>query len=750
MKYLRFAALVLVILAIIAGAIHFYRESIALDCANSALRERGITATELSIETIGTDYIRLSYLALEQDDGTRYEISGLSFPVSFPSIQPETISIENLVLVPAPADDAPLPLARLLQTFLQLPVSVPNTEIKVSRFTMPDVPPIDGIIWQSVGPQQHLAFNVSPNDITIDVTIDVDAVDDGDYEATVHAAVDGNADALSLASTIRRTSSGFAIDGTPEFNFSRWVPLLENTGLLPDELSSLKVAIDGPVTLVLHDDATLPVAVTLRVSLDAGPLKLGTVTLGSANISAALEIAIGETTEISVSPELNLTLSDIEAQSFAMTAVSATQFSGVRLTTDDGGWRGGIDHLELAFDSMTDRDSLIVSTPVTFKTLRFSNNAATFDAEISINPNVATISWDGTDIVAPGVAGRVSLQDHSITASLALAGQESAVTAHVDVLHHLSTNRGSITVDAARFEFERGKLSDHFLQWPYAWDIVSGSWTTDLTIDWIVGDDQTEYSGTMTHRATALAGNYNDYVFSGLDTTLTGKLDSATNVTLSPASIEVELIDVGLPLKQITADFELNIDQQAVRVQNLSMSVLGGKLLADPFRFGLEEEENDLVLRPQSIQLQFMAKLAELESIELTGSLSGTLPITIHEKVITITNGRLENDPPGGVIRYLPGVSTEDVADPDSGIGLVSRALANFQFDSLTSDVNYTENGDLMLQMKLTGVNPDMDANQPVILNLGVENNIPQLLRSLRATRSIEEILERISGNQAR
>jgi hypothetical protein len=180
------------------------------------------------------------------------------------------------------------------------------------------------------------------------------------------------------------------------------------------------------------------------------------------------------------------------------------------------------------------------------------------------------------------------------------------------------------------------------------------------------------------------------------------------------------------------------------------MSVLGGKLLADPFRFGLEEEENDLVLRPQSIQLQFMAKLAELESIELTGSLSGTLPITIHEKVITITNGRLENDPPGGVIRYLPGVSTEDVADPDSGIGLVSRALANFQFDSLTSDVNYTENGDLMLQMKLTGVNPDMDANQPVILNLGVENNIPQLLRSLRATRSIEEILERMTGNQAR
>ena len=112
-----------------------------------------------------------------------------------------------------------------------------------------------------------------------------------------------------------------------------------------------------------------------------------------------------------------------------------------------------------------------------------------------------------------------------------------------------------------------------------------------------------------------------------------------------------------------------------------------------------------------------------------------------------MSNGSLTGLEPGGVIRYLPGIGTEDAEASVSGLGLVSRALANFQFDSLTSDVNYTENGDLILQMKLTGINPDMDDNQPVILNLGVENNIPQLLRSLQASRSIEEILERRSVN---
>jgi len=746
LKYLKYAAVVLIVLAVIAAVIHSYRESIALDLANSALREQGITATELSIETIGTDYVRLSYLVLEQDDGTHYEVSGLSFPVSFPSMQPESISIENLLLMPAPADDAPLPLARLLQTFLQLPVTVPNTEITVSRFSMPDAPPVDAIVWRSEGQRQHLAFSIDQ----IDVTIDVDAMDSGEHRAAVHAAIDGNANALSLALSIRRNDSGFTIDGTPEFNFSQWLPVFRSFGLIPADIVSLDVAIDGPVTVVLDDDATLPITAMMHASLDAGPLEYEAVTLGRAKLSATLKIAIAETTRVDISPNLLMELTGIESPDFSATSISATQFSSVQLSFDKDEWSGDIDHLELAFDSLTDRESLFASAPILFTGIRLSNSAATIDAQVSISPNAAALSWDGTGIVVPGVEGHVSLQNNRVTASLLLTDSDSGVTASVDVLHDMTTNEGSISVTDATLQFGRRKLSGHLLEWPHAWDIVSGSWITNIEMDWNTGNDPITYNGTMTHRARALTGNYDDYVFSGLNTMLTGDVDSTTGVTLSPANIEVELFDVGLPLKQITADFDLNIDQQAMRVRNLSMSFLGGKLLADPFRFGLQDERNDLVLRPQSIQLQFMAELAELESIELTGNLSGILPITIHDKVITIANGRLENDPPGGVIRYLPGVAAEDVADPDSGIGLVSRALTNFQFDSLTSDVNYTENGDLMLQMKLTGVNPDMDANQPVILNLGVENNIPQLLRSLRATRSIEEILERMTGNQAR
>jgi len=49
----------------------------------------------------------------------------------------------------------------------------------------------------------------------------------------------------------------------------------------------------------------------------------------------------------------------------------------------------------------------------------------------------------------------------------------------------------------------------------------------------------------------------------------------------------------------------------------------------------------------------------------------------------------------------------------------------------------------LNLQLRLTGRNPDLEEKRPVVLNLGVENNIPQMLKSLRAARAVEEILEK-------
>ena len=73
----------------------------------------------------------------------------------------------------------------------------------------------------------------------------------------------------------------------------------------------------------------------------------------------------------------------------------------------------------------------------------------------------------------------------------------------------------------------------------------------------------------------------------------------------------------------------------------------------------------------------------------------------------------------------------------------MTRALSNFEYETLTSTVGYSKDGDLVLQLQLAGRNPDFEDNRPVVLNLGIENNVPQMLKSLQAARAVEEILEK-------
>ena len=72
--------------------------------------------------------------------------------------------------------------------------------------------------------------------------------------------------------------------------------------------------------------------------------------------------------------------------------------------------------------------------------------------------------------------------------------------------------------------------------------------------------------------------------------------------------------------------------------------------------------------------------------------------------------------------------------------------LTDYEFDSLTSDLSYGKDGNLVLEMRLTGVNPQYDPEQPVNLNPKLETNVVDLIRSLQAARSIEEIFNRQLG----
>jgi len=817
LKYAKYAAVVLLVLAVIGAVIQLQREAIVRKLANAALSEQDIVATDLSIDSLGTDRIVLSKIILEQTDGTRYEISGLSFPVSFSAVRPESISIERLEIISAAGSDRPAPFSLWLRSVLRLPDDVPGTTVTISRLLMPGRPEIEDIRWYSSSQKQRLLFNVQ----AIEFAIDVDRISADRHQVDIKAAMAGDPASMSIALAGIRADGGFSVQGNSQLELASWLPVFQSLNWIPPEIASVSANLRSEIQFELFDDETRatplraeislidgmqavynlgddsvlqlkidatepmevaieypslawtaagPIAMsteieplgdvaiefrslkcesgiicTARATMRASSIDLDTSRIGSASWAALTTVALGETTQVTIAPGFELVLGDLVNADLSIDSIVASADSPLQMLIDGNGWHSDIDHLNVAVNGMAGNNDLLTSFLLSFDKLLVRDSGMTFDTELSMSHETVSLSVQGHDIVFPEMTGHLSLQDELLTGELGLSNAADSLSVKINATHNLLTDQGSLWVENAKLDFDQGSLSTHVVSWPFSWDLSSGQMSAILELDWQLNDKDVSYDGEFQTHIVAVAGNYADIVFFGLNNDIAGRLDSSAGTTLSQSIASLELLEVGLPVHQIEVNFQFDSEAQAVHVNAASMSALGGSLQVDPFVFRLEDETNAFVLRPQSIQLRFMAELANFDDIELTGSITGALPITISDTSLTIENGRLESDSPGGVIRYLPGMIGKESGAPASNLDLVTRALGNFQFDSLSADVNYSESGDLKLGMRLTGINPDMDELQPVILNLKVENNIPQLLRSLQATRSIQEVLERKS-----
>jgi hypothetical protein len=311
----------------------------------------------------------------------------------------------------------------------------------------------------------------------------------------------------------------------------------------------------------------------------------------------------------------------------------------------------------------------------------------------------------------------------------------------VVLMHNLRSGKGEVDLAGAGLSFASQQLSKRLAPWPYDWDVAAGLFYIDAKASWIPKGSGTQLKGQASLRAEKLTGHYTDIAFVNLSTSLQATYDDDAGLSLAPTTLTVGLLETGVALENISARYTLHPGEVAVDVADLRMSAFGGTITALPFSFSTAAATNTLTMNAEAIRLDRLLTLGELSAVQVSGTAGAELPISIEGGRITVSNGRLYGEPPGGVIRYQP-AGTETVTDA-SGVGFVTRALSNFEYKTLTSTIEYSADGDLKLQLQLTGKSPNVDENRPVVLNLGVENNVPQMLKSLRAARSVEEILEK-------
>jgi hypothetical protein len=290
--------------------------------------------------------------------------------------------------------------------------------------------------------------------------------------------------------------------------------------------------------------------------------------------------------------------------------------------------------------------------------------------------------------------------------------------------------------------FEDFDIGAFVTGWPDALKTLAGRCAFSGNVEGQTGAEAGLSGGALRWQCDDIAGLYKEIGFTGVSAAGILALDGSA-IVLAPMPVEVDYIDAGFPVEGARATIESARDGQGFSISGMSVSLFGGAVSAKPFTFLPKAESNTLTLELNEIQLPLIVDLAGLETIQITGAVSGMLPVTIREGTVVINEGRIQSTTGHGTIRYASEEAPALNDEQTSNIGLVMRALQNFEYDSLESGVNYSADGTLALKMKLTGVSPDYDPNQPIVLNLGIEDNIPQLLKSLRAVRSLEDIIER-------
>lgn len=729
------AAALLLLISATAFFINLYRDSIALGVARSALGDSGIEVTDVSVDSISSTEVLFDAIVLELAGGGSVFIDGITLPVRFRGLRDSRLHIDSVRYVPATEDTGPVRLAAALQVFLDAPDATPGATIEIDRVSLPLVPDLLDLAWHADTLNPTLRATVADFEIFVTTT----EIPDGLHKGSIRALLPDDSEAFMAGLLLAPDASGFRVEGTLSALLEPLLPALHAVGAVPAEVKSIDAAVSGTFEFALPADETLPVEIDAvleaapgtNITYDAEGSMIGVSVIESAAVSAALEYPSFEWSARVAQASLSVT-------------GPLPGLPPVRLR--DSECRAGIHcrtALELSFDKLVFGELSIDRADIAAAAVQFDSRGDQWDVSApGTRFNLKRPAFGGHRVIAPTILADLAGTNDRVSASIRFNTPEGGLAGSADLSHDLSRDRGELALQNAAIDFAKLGLPDIFSDWPHDWSIEAGRAAAEAKVRWKKTAADFVYEGTAAVTADALAGRYADIGFVGFGSRLDIALDPGAHITVKPARFEFELVDIGLPVENISGTAAPHIDDPALEVSELSMEVLGGTVTAEPFRFDFDSDSNELMLKASGIQLPLMAGLADLEAVTISGSVSGDIPVTIRGNKVIIDGGRLENDPPGGVIRYRGGAA-EGIVQEGSQLGVVTRTLQNFEFESLTSAVNYTEGGDLVLQMRLKGINPDVDPLQPVILNLKVENNIPQMLRSLQATRSIEDVLEK-------
>src|SRR5690606_34603654 len=132
--------------------------------------------------------------------------------------------------------------------------------------------------------------------------------------------------------------------------------------------------------------------------------------------------------------------------------------------------------------------------------------------------------------------------------------------------------------------------------------------------------------------------------------------------------------------------------------------------------------------------------LQQHPTTDLTGNglISGTIPLLFSRSGVSVEDGYIAAESPGGQLQYRP-AAAQNMAATNPGMKVMLTALDDFHYSVLSSKVSYDTHGKLLLALQLQGNNPALEDGRPINLNINLEEDIPALITSLQLSSQISD-----------
>ncbi|HEC12342.1 MAG TPA: hypothetical protein ENI80_03690 [Acidiferrobacteraceae bacterium] len=178
-------------------------------------------------------------------------------------------------------------------------------------------------------------------------------------------------------------------------------------------------------------------------------------------------------------------------------------------------------------------------------------------------------------------------------------------------------------------------------------------------------------------------------------------------------------------------------------LDDVAWTQLGGRLSIKQYRYQDGYPSPPYTIDIQHLDLAKLVKLQPQFGMEASGYLDGQLPIITTRQGVTINGGRLRARPPGGVIRLQPPEGgAKRLGASSLGLEISYKIFENYRYDSLTAAIKMSADGTANTFAHVKGRNPDAKEYPPIELNLNLENNVFDLVRSMNYVANLTDYLE--------